>query len=202
MTASTRVGRRSSLLFSVLCLLLAAHQRADAYTDPGSGAMVWQLAAASVIGMMFYVRRLVTWLRSVAGERINAASGFLFATVYGGASTAIALRLFATRPIPRFGDIFLIGVVLTVYLFSWQPAIYLYIWSLAVMVYVLPPYEHFRIAQEGDIYRMVSYSVCCLFVIWIIDRVRSNRMATSRRSSESASVKPRLQAQSQSQLTA
>ena len=164
-----------SKLSTVVCLLLAVHRPAGAYTDPGSGAMVWQLAAASMIGMLFYVRRVVVWLRSLGGNRVRAYSGFLFATLYGGVAGLIALNVFAAHPVPRFGDIFLIGVVLTAYLFAWQPALYLYLSSLVVTIYVLPPFGHFSIARYDDLYRVISYSVCCLFLIWIVERRRENR---------------------------
>ena len=31
---------------------------AKAYTDPGTGALIWQLIAAGFVGGMFYLRRL------------------------------------------------------------------------------------------------------------------------------------------------
>jgi hypothetical protein len=41
----------------VLGLLVACEVRADAYTDPGSGALIWQMLAAGFVGLLFYVRR-------------------------------------------------------------------------------------------------------------------------------------------------
>ena len=40
---------------------------------------------------------------------------------------------------PRFNDIFLVGIVLTCYLFTWQPAAYLLGISVLVSAWVLPP---------------------------------------------------------------
>lgn len=34
-----------------------------AYTDPGSGAMLWQVLSAAFVGGLFYFRRAVSWLR-------------------------------------------------------------------------------------------------------------------------------------------
>lgn len=34
-----------------------------AYTDPGSGAMLWQVMSAAVVGGLFYFRRAVAWFR-------------------------------------------------------------------------------------------------------------------------------------------
>jgi hypothetical protein len=40
-----------------LCLLFPAS--AHAYSDPGSGAMLWQLTVSFFIGLMFYFRRIM-----------------------------------------------------------------------------------------------------------------------------------------------
>lgn len=54
---------RLALLLPVSALILATPKPAHAYVDPGSGAMLWQLLAAGVIGSLFYVRRVFKWLR-------------------------------------------------------------------------------------------------------------------------------------------
>ena len=171
---STRKLLRSSGLASVVCVLLAASRPAAAYTDPGSGAMVWQLAVASIVGLLFYVRRLAAWMSFLRGNRARRYGGFLFAALYGTISSLVTLLVFRAHPVPRFSDIFLIGVVLTAHLFSWQPAIFLYVGSLLVTIYVLPPFGQFRLSGEGDVYRILSYSVCCIFLIWIVERKRAN----------------------------
>jgi len=56
-------------ILAAALLLLATPRAASAYVDPGSGAMLWQLAAAVVIGSLFYVRRLVVWVRKHLGLR-------------------------------------------------------------------------------------------------------------------------------------
>jgi hypothetical protein len=48
----------------VLGLLVACEHRADAYTDPGSGALIWQMACAGFVGLMFYVRRFTGWFKA------------------------------------------------------------------------------------------------------------------------------------------
>ena len=48
----------------VLVLLAACEGRAEAYTDPGSGALIWQMLAAGFVGLMFYVRRFTGWFRA------------------------------------------------------------------------------------------------------------------------------------------
>ena len=58
---------------SLLLLLLAVPQVASAYVDPGSGAMLWQIAAAAVIGSLFYVKRTLVWIKSHLGFRSHRA---------------------------------------------------------------------------------------------------------------------------------
>lgn len=41
----------------------ASETEACGYTDPGSGALIWQLLVAGFVGSMFYVRRILSWLR-------------------------------------------------------------------------------------------------------------------------------------------
>ncbi len=45
-------------------LLLALPFGARAYTDPGSGALMWQLLVGALVGATFYFRRLVSWLKT------------------------------------------------------------------------------------------------------------------------------------------
>jgi hypothetical protein len=47
----------------LLLLLFASEREARAYTDPGSGALIWQMLVAGFVGMAFYFRRFATWLR-------------------------------------------------------------------------------------------------------------------------------------------
>ena len=48
----------------VLVLLLCASEwEARAYTDPGSGALIWQMLVAGLVGAAFYVRKFTSWLR-------------------------------------------------------------------------------------------------------------------------------------------
>lgn len=52
------------LAVTALLLLAVAPQRASAYLDPGAGAFIWQIAAAAVVGTLFYIRRILRWFRS------------------------------------------------------------------------------------------------------------------------------------------
>jgi len=63
---SNMIPRRkvSCVVLAAALLLLAGPRRASAYVDPGSGAMLWQLSVAGLVGALFYVRRSTRWLRS------------------------------------------------------------------------------------------------------------------------------------------
>ena len=65
------MGRFSTLrLLSFLLLLsFATEHEARAYTDPGSGMLVWQMLVAGFVGVMFYFRRLTSWFRGKKGSK-------------------------------------------------------------------------------------------------------------------------------------
>ena len=47
------------ILIVVLLLFLASARQAKAYADPGSGALIVQLLAASFVGGLFFFRKFV-----------------------------------------------------------------------------------------------------------------------------------------------
>ncbi len=55
-----KVMRISCLL---VLLLVGAEQQARAYADPGSGALLWQMALAAIAGIAFYFRRIISWFK-------------------------------------------------------------------------------------------------------------------------------------------
>ena len=57
------IRSRMNGLFLLLFLLLALEVPASAYTDPGSGALLWQMLVAAFMGSLFYARRVVAWFR-------------------------------------------------------------------------------------------------------------------------------------------
>ena len=63
--------RGSSQLFRVAMWSIAGffvvETEVQAYTDPGSGAIIWQLLAAGFVGVLYYFRRLLTWVRHRTG---------------------------------------------------------------------------------------------------------------------------------------
>jgi hypothetical protein len=48
-------------LVGLVLLGLAMEQPAAAYTDPGTGALIWQMVAAGFVGVMFYFRRITSF---------------------------------------------------------------------------------------------------------------------------------------------
>ncbi len=48
----------------LLVSLLLIPQGLGAYTDPGSGALLWQMLVAAFVGVMFSLRRMADWFRS------------------------------------------------------------------------------------------------------------------------------------------
>ena len=43
--------------------LVFCERPASAYTDPGTGTLLWQMLAAALVGGLFYLRKLTAWLR-------------------------------------------------------------------------------------------------------------------------------------------
>jgi hypothetical protein len=58
---------RFSIVLPAILLLLALPQIGSAYVDPGSGAMLWQVAAASILGSLFYLRKIAAAIRRMFG---------------------------------------------------------------------------------------------------------------------------------------
>ena len=54
-SARPRLLRYASTL---VVLLLLTERAAHAYTDPGSGLLLWQAIMAGLVGLMFYLRKL------------------------------------------------------------------------------------------------------------------------------------------------
>uniref|UniRef100_Q029V6 Sensor protein KdpD transmembrane domain-containing protein n=1 Tax=Solibacter usitatus (strain Ellin6076) TaxID=234267 RepID=Q029V6_SOLUE len=166
---------RLSGFFSLVAVLLAVPRVASAYVDPGSGAMLWQMAAAAVIGSLFYVKRLWILLRNHLALESPMAAGFAFATLFALVASPVTVILFEGHALPRFNDIFLIGIVLTAYRFRWEPSIYLLAISLLVSAWVLPPHGSFRVSGFADWYRMISFAVVSMILVYLVSRGKARR---------------------------
>jgi Domain of unknown function (DUF4118) len=175
---------KMAFVMSLSALILATPKPAHAYVDPGSGAMLWQVAAAAVIGSLFYVRRVLTWVRDHLGFRSTRITGYLFATLFALIASPLTVVFFDGHPLPRFNDLFLIGIVLTAYLFTWDSAAYLFVVSLAVSAWVLPPYGSFAVSGFNEWYRMVSFAVVSVLLIFLITRLKTRGAASAEREEE------------------
>ena len=62
--------------FFLVCIgvLIVAQVHAQAYTDPGSGTLILQMLLAASFGAMFYLRRIIGWVRNIGSERKAKAS--------------------------------------------------------------------------------------------------------------------------------
>jgi hypothetical protein len=56
-------------LFLLALAMFAFEQQARAYTDPGTGALIWQMALAGLAGVAFYFRRITSWFKNRKGPR-------------------------------------------------------------------------------------------------------------------------------------
>ena len=56
-------------MFLVALIMFATEKEARAYTDPGTGALIWQMLVAGLVGVGFYFRRITSWFRSRKGSK-------------------------------------------------------------------------------------------------------------------------------------
>ena len=57
------------ILLICVGVLIVAQTRVHAYTDPGSGTLIWQMLLAASFGVMFYLRRITGWLRGLKARK-------------------------------------------------------------------------------------------------------------------------------------
>ena len=70
-TASRALARSFPILSASLALLLSLPRDACAYTDPGSGALIWQVLVAGFVGALFYFRKLASWIKTKKRDKKN-----------------------------------------------------------------------------------------------------------------------------------
>ena len=168
-----RLGSWLSALVALLALILASPKPAHAYVDPGSGAMLWQMAAAALVGSLFYVHRVARWIRRVTGSRSPRTIGFLFASCFALVTSPLVYELFGSQPVPRFNDVFLIGIVLTSYLYTWEPAAFLLVISLVFSAWIMPHGGTWIPTHTQDWYRLCSFAAVSIFLICLVTQMKS-----------------------------
>lgn len=69
--ASLRRRLPAGAMTMAACLVLLASfpTEAHAYVDPGGGLLLWQLIASFVIGLAFYFRRVIAFLKALFGRK-------------------------------------------------------------------------------------------------------------------------------------
>ena len=55
--------------FLLILLLVGLEPEAKGYTDPGTGALIWQVLIAGFMGAMFYFRRIKNYLMSFRNKQ-------------------------------------------------------------------------------------------------------------------------------------
>jgi hypothetical protein len=61
--------RRERVFLLCVAVFVVAEARAYAYADPGSGALIWQILVGASIGVMFYLRAILRWIRGLKSNR-------------------------------------------------------------------------------------------------------------------------------------
>jgi hypothetical protein len=55
--------RRSDTVVLAVILTVATVSNAEAYMDPGTGALIWQTLLAASIGVTYYFGRMLRWVK-------------------------------------------------------------------------------------------------------------------------------------------
>ena len=63
------IHRGVKLAILLFLLSFATEEPAHAYTDPGSGALIWQMIAASLLAVPFYFRKVVLWVKKKVNKQ-------------------------------------------------------------------------------------------------------------------------------------
>jgi hypothetical protein len=69
----------SKLFVLMIIVLVATQGRVHAYTDPGSGTLIWQMLMAAGIGLMFYVRKISLWVRDLKNRKSSVSNAVTLA---------------------------------------------------------------------------------------------------------------------------
>ena len=133
--------------------------------------MLWHIAGGTAVVSILNWRRIGAWLQERAGLQSSRSIGFVFATIFAVFAAPLALNL--GQPVPRFNDVFLVGVVLTAYLFCWEPAAYLLALSVLISAWVLPPNGTLRVVGFGEWYRLASFTAVSVFLVMLISRMKT-----------------------------
>lgn len=133
---------------------------------------LWQLALALILLSLVYAEQLSRWIRARIERRAVFPLGYILATVYAFGVVLFFDATFAFRPLPRYEDVFLIGIALAAYFFGSAPAAYLLGIAMAVSAWVLPPTGSFGIDSALDWYRFISFGIVSVLMICTVGGLR------------------------------
>ena len=63
MMTSTDDARRADVVFRALALMIVTVAPLQAYADPGSGMLIWQVVGAFFVGCVYQVRKFLIRIR-------------------------------------------------------------------------------------------------------------------------------------------
>jgi hypothetical protein len=171
-------GRRGWLIVS-LCLMFAVPGFAATAVDPGSFAMLWHIFGGAAVIAILNWRHVGVWLQENAGIRSRRSAGFVFAVFYACVTTPIIISITEGHVIPRFNDIFLVGIVFTCYFFTWESATTLLALSMLITAWILPPNGDLRVEGFNEWYRLISFTLVSAMMIMLLTRIKARGSVTS-----------------------
>jgi hypothetical protein len=179
-------GQHRVLVIGMLTIALAVPCFAAIPLDPGAEPMVWHLLGGSAILGILKWRRILELVQKYAGLGSPRLRGFLFSTVWGLMAVPLSLLLFEGRPLPRFNDIFLVGIALAVYFFSCEAAAYLLGVGILASAWILPPYGSLAVYGFSEWYRLISFTAVSVFMILLVNRIKTRRASAARAATATA----------------
>jgi Domain of unknown function (DUF4118) len=135
-------------------------------------AWIWQITFGILLAVLFFWNQVIAWIRRQAGPEAVFPLGYLFACIYALTAILAIDRTSTLTPIPRFEDMFLVGIALTAYFFNTKPAACLLAMGIAVSVWILPPLDRFSGASQVDFYRLLSFALVSGLLIFVINRLK------------------------------
>ena len=118
-----------------------------------------------IIGTALYISTGFIWLRDRLARASPRLDGFLFASAWAAIATLLACRLFPEHLLSRMDDIYLLGIVLTAYRFTWRSAAFLFVLALALIVWMRPP--------AADWSWLISFATISLCSIVVMARLKA-----------------------------
>ncbi len=139
--------------------------------------MMWQLGVAALVGYLFYVRRFWKWLTGRGNSR--RPLGFLFAFSFAAIAAVVVSLAFRDRPIPRLSEVFVVGVALDAYFFTWESAVSLLAAGLVIGAYHLASPIPGQSHSSADLYWLASYSLMSFLLVVSMARLKRRAGARS-----------------------